>query len=79
MISQQTLSKFLKGLYSAAVSVLGSLAVTLQGSQTFSDLTDQQWVALSLAGLVAGGGTFGLAGWQGPTTGTTTPNHPDAR
>lgn len=76
MIGQQTLSKLLKAVYSAAISVLGSLAVTLQGSQTFSDLTDQQWVALCLAGLVAGGGTFGLAGWSGPTTGTTTPNKP---
>jgi hypothetical protein len=61
-----TLSKVLKGLYSAAVSVLGSLAVVLTGSSTFSSLGDGQWVTIGLAGLVAFGGTFGLAGWSGP-------------
>lgn len=65
-MSQLVLGKLLKGLYSAAISVLGSLATVLAGDLTFSDLTDGQWVTCVLAGLVAFGGTFGLATWAGP-------------
>ena len=66
MISQVALSKVLKGLYGAAVSVLGTLTTLLVGDATFSDLTDGQWVSLGLFGLVAFGGAFGLSGWAGP-------------
>lgn len=65
-MTQQMLSKLLKGLYSAAVAFLGSLGTSLSGTQTFADLHDSQWVWIALTTLVAGGGTFGLAGWQGP-------------
>jgi hypothetical protein len=59
--------KVLKALYSAAVAVLGSLATVLGDDVTLSDMTAGQWVTISLAGLVAFGGTFGLAGWNGPS------------
>lgn len=67
MMSKVTLSKALKGLYAAAVSVLGTLTTLLVGSATFSSLTDGQWVSLVLFGLVSFGGVFGLAGWSGPS------------
>jgi len=66
VLSQTVLSKLLKALYSAAIAVLGSLATVLSGDATFADLKDGQWVTIILAGLVAFGGTFGLAGWSGP-------------
>lgn len=66
MNNQETLSKVLKGGYSALVSSLGSLAAIMTGSVEFGDVTDGQWVAIVLAGLVGFGGTFGLAGWSGP-------------
>jgi hypothetical protein len=66
MLTQHLAGKILKGLYSGAAAFLGMLNTTLQGSQTFSDLTDAQWVSVAFFTLVAIGGTFGLAGWAGP-------------
>jgi len=69
VIGQKTAGKILKGLYSAAVAFLGSLATVLTGSATFSNVTAGQWVSASLFALVAFGGTFGLAAWSGPANG----------
>lgn len=66
MPSQAIVSKVLKATYSAAVAFLGSLGTSISGTQTISDLHDSQWVWIALTTLVAGGGTFGLAGWSGP-------------
>jgi hypothetical protein len=66
-MNQATLSKTLKAAYSLGVAVLGSLGASLSGNANFSSLTDAQWVWIALAGLVAFGGTFGLAGWSGPS------------
>ena len=65
-MSQTTAGKLLKGLYAAAVSGLGSLSAVLVGNTKVSDLTAGQWVTISLAALIALGGTFGLAAWSGP-------------
>jgi len=65
-MNQLLAGKLLKGLYSAAVAVLGALSTVLTGSHTFSDVTAGQWVTMALAGLVAFGGTFGLSTWAGP-------------
>jgi hypothetical protein len=66
VITQETLSKILKGLFSAAIAFLGDLSVTLTGHQSFGDLTTQQWTLVAVFTLSAFGGTFGLAGWSGP-------------
>jgi hypothetical protein len=73
-MSQPTLSKALKAAYSGAVALLGTLGSALSGEATFSSLSDAQWVWISLATLVAAGGTFGLAGWAGPNL--NGPRHP---
>lgn len=66
MMSQPTLSKVLKAVYSGAIAFLGSLGTSISGTQTLSDLHQSQWVWIALTTLVAAGGTFGLAGWSGP-------------
>jgi len=66
MANRIDMGKFLKGLYSCAVAVLGSLATVLGDNTTLADLRAGQWVTIALAGLVAFGGTYGLAGWSGP-------------
>ena len=70
-LDQVTLSKVLKGLYSAALSFLSALAAVLVGSASFGDVTAGQWVIIAGATLAAFGGTFGLAGWAGPSRGTS--------
>ena len=65
-MTQQTLSKVLKAVYSGAVAFLGMLSVILVGNTSFGDMTAGQWVTVSLFALTAAGGTFGLAGWSGP-------------
>jgi hypothetical protein len=66
LITQELLSKALKGLFAAAIAFLGDLSVTLTGHQSFTDLTTQQWALIAVFTLSAFGGTFGLAGWSGP-------------
>ena len=68
-MSQRTAGKAAKALYSAAIAFLGGLAAILTGKLGFGDVTAGQWVTLTLSALLAGGGTFGLSGWAGPTTG----------
>ena len=63
------LSKVLKATYSGLLMFFGGLSTMLVGSATFSSITDGQWVLLVTWTLAAVGGTFGLAGWSGPTTG----------
>ena len=70
MISQLLAGKILKALYSAAMAFLGSLATVLGNNTTISNLTAGQWVTIAAFTLGAAGGTFGLAGWAGPTIGT---------
>lgn len=66
-VSQKTAGQILKALYSATVACLGALGTSISGTQTISSLHDSQWVWIALTTLVAGGGTFGLSGWTGPT------------
>jgi hypothetical protein len=65
-MTELTLSKLVKALYSAAVAGLGALGSSLSGAATFASLSDGQVTWIILAALVAGGGTYGLAGWSGP-------------
>jgi hypothetical protein len=50
----------LKAVYATVVAFLGSLVTVMVGDAGFGDITDGQWVAAVLVGLVAGGGVFGL-------------------
>jgi hypothetical protein len=52
--------KIAKALYAGAVAGLGSLAAVLVGDVGFGDVSAGQWVTVILAGLVAGGGVFGI-------------------
>ena len=54
------ISQFAKAIYSATVAFLGSLVVVLVGDIGFDDITAGQWVAAVLAGLVSGGGVYGI-------------------
>jgi threonine/homoserine efflux transporter RhtA len=73
VISQVTLSKILKAAYSAAMAFLGALATVLGDNVTLGQLTAGQWVTIAAFTLGAAGGTFGLAGWQGPNIGDSGP------
>lgn len=54
------MSKFAKAVYATVVSSLGALAAVLVGDVGFTDLTAGQWVTVTLAGLIAGGGVYGI-------------------
>lgn len=66
-MSQRLAGKLLKGLYSAVVAFLGTLGTALSGNESIGAVTAQQWVWVALATVVAAGGTYGLAGWAGPS------------
>lgn len=51
---------FAKALYAAVVAALSGLVTVLVGDAGFGDLTAGQWVTIVLAGLVAGGGVYGI-------------------
>lgn len=54
----------LKAILAALIAFVGGLAVALVGDTSFSELTDGQWVAAVLAGLVALGGVWGIPNKQ---------------
>lgn len=54
------LARLGKAAFSAVTAFLGSLVVVMVGDVGFSDITDGQWVAAVLAGLVAGGGVYSI-------------------
>jgi len=68
-MNQLLAGKILKALYSAAIMFFGTLATVLQDHQTVSAITEGQWSTIIVFTLGAAGGTFGLAGWAGPSMG----------
>jgi hypothetical protein len=50
----------IKAVYAGAVVFLGAVGAILVGDATVVDITQGQWVAISLATLVAVGGVFRL-------------------
>lgn len=68
-MSQLVVGKLLKAAYSGAMALLGSLATVLGDNTTLGDLTAGQWVTIAAFTLGAIGGTYGLAGWAGPSVG----------
>lgn len=67
MVSTVTAGKIAKAAYSGLVAFLGGLSAILTGTISFGSVTAGQWVTITLATVIAAGGTFGLAGWAGPT------------
>lgn len=55
-----TVRQAAKAVYATLVSALGALAAILVGDVGFGDVTAGQWVAVALAGLIAGGGVYGI-------------------
>ena len=59
----QSIQYYVKAIYSFLVAGLGSLSVVLAGADmTFGKISDGQWLAALIVGLIAGGG---ILGWQG--------------
>lgn len=54
------LAGMLKALLAALIAFVGALATALVGNVSFGDLTDGQWMAAVLAGLVALGGVYAI-------------------
>lgn len=54
------MSKAAKAAYATVVAALGALAAVLVGDVGLGDLSAGQWVTVVLAGLVAGGGVYGI-------------------
>lgn len=52
------LGQFSRAIFSGVVAFLGSLVTVMVGDVGFGDITDGQWVAAVLAGLVAAGGVY---------------------
>jgi hypothetical protein len=54
------LPQFGKALYGGVVSFLGALSTVLVGDVGFGDVSDGQWLAAILSGLIVAGGVYGL-------------------
>lgn len=53
-------AQFAKAIYATLIAFLGSLVTVMVGDVGFGDIKDGQWIAAVLAGLVAGGGVYGI-------------------
>ena len=54
------LGQFGKAAYGGVLAFLGSLVTVLVGDVGFGDITAGQWIIAVVAGLVAGGGVYGI-------------------
>lgn len=54
------LAQFGKAAFGGVTAFLGTLAVVMVGDVGFGDITDGQWVAAVLEGLVVAGGVYGI-------------------
>lgn len=54
------IAQFGKAAFAFVVAFLGALATVMVGDVGFGDISDGQWVAAALAGLVAAGGVWGI-------------------
>ena len=53
-------AQFGKAAFAAIVAFGGALTTVMVGSVGFGDVTDGQWVASVLAGVIAAGGVWGI-------------------
>lgn len=54
------LGQFGKAVYGGLVAFLGTLAVIMIGDVGFGDVSDGQWLASVLEGLIVAGGVYGI-------------------
>lgn len=54
------LAQFGKAAFGGTVTFLGSLATVMIGDVGFGDVSDGQWLAGILAGLIVAGGVYGI-------------------
>jgi hypothetical protein len=54
------LAQFGKAAFAGATAVIGSLVAIMVGDVGFGDVTDGQWLAAVLTGLIAAGGVYGI-------------------
>ena len=55
-----TVRQAAKAIYGGLVAALSGLSAVLVGGASFGQVTAGQWVSIVLAGLIAGGGVYGL-------------------
>jgi hypothetical protein len=55
------IGQHLKAIYAAIVAFLGALVTVMVDDAGFGDITDGQWLSAVLAGLIAGGGVYGIS------------------
>lgn len=53
-------AQFGKAAFGGVVSFLGSLTIVMVGDVGFGDITDGQWLAAVLEGLIVAGGVYGI-------------------
>lgn len=53
-------TQFAKAVYAFVIAGLGALATPLVADTGLGDLTAGQWVTVTLAALIAGGGVYGI-------------------
>ena len=53
-----------KAVYGGVTAALASLVTVMVGDVGFGDITDGQWVAAVLAGLIVAGGVYGIPNKQ---------------
>ncbi|MGH7790763.1 MAG: hypothetical protein ACREOB_00470 [Thermodesulfobacteriota bacterium] len=53
--------EYVKAIYGAVLAFLSSIATVLIGDVTLGQVTQGQWLTAAIAGLVTGGGIFGVA------------------
>lgn len=54
------LAQFGKAAYGGIVASLGALSTVMVGDIGFSELSDGQWLAAILSGLIVAGGVWGI-------------------
>ncbi|MGH7791486.1 MAG: hypothetical protein ACREOB_04145 [Thermodesulfobacteriota bacterium] len=53
--------EYIKAIYGAILAFLSSIATVMVGDVTFGAISQGQWLTAAIAGLVTGGGIFGVA------------------
>jgi hypothetical protein len=56
-----TIRQAAKAIYGGLVAALSGLSAVLVGGTSFGDVSAGQWVSIVLAGLIAGGGVYGIS------------------
>lgn len=63
-----SVSKSLKAVFAAATTLLGGLGTALVGAQTFSAISDAQWITIASLTVAAFGAVYGVTNATDPTS-----------